>query len=180
MTVARSFRIAACALGLVVAAATVRAQDVTYNAMPGVDFAKLKTYKWVDIPGATKPDQIVDQQIKSAIDADLATKGYMKTAADSADLYVGYQVAVNEEKQWNAYGGGLGWRVGGGMASATSSTIAIGTLGVDIYDQAGKQLAWRGAASKTIDAKANPQKRQENITKAVNKLLKNFPPPVKK
>jgi hypothetical protein len=99
---------------------------------------------------------------------------------DPADLYVGYQVAVNQERRWNAYGGGVGFRVGGGMASATSSTINIGTLDVDIYDSAGKQLVWRGDATKTLDSKANPQKRQENISKAVTKLLKNFPPPVKK
>jgi Domain of unknown function (DUF4136) len=89
-------------------------------------------------------------------------------------------VAVNEERQWNAYGGGVGFRVGGGMASATSTTINIGTLGVDIYDSAGKQLVWRGSATKTIDNKASPQKRQDNINKAMAKLLKNDPPPVKK
>jgi len=66
------------------------------------------------------------------------------------------------------------------MGTATSSTINIGTVGVDIYDPAAKQLVWRGAASKTIDDKANPEKRQKNLDKAMAKLLKNFPPPVKK
>ena len=165
---------------LLLMAGAARAQDVTYNAMPGTDFAKFKSYKWIAIQGAVTPDQIVDQEIKQAIDMELATKGLTKTEADTADLYVGYQVAVDQEKQWNAYGGGLGFRAGLGTASATSSTISIGTLGLDIYDQAGKQLVWRGAATKTIDAKAKPEKRQENITKSVNKLLKNYPPPVKK
>lgn len=161
-------------------AASALAQDVAYNAMPGTDFSKFKTYKWVAIEGAQQPDQIVEAQIKTAFDAQLATKGLKKVDADPADLYVGYQVAVNQERQWNAYGGGAGWRMGGGMASATSSTISIGTLGVDVYDSSGKTLVWRGQATKTIDAKASPQKRQENINKAVTKLLKNFPPPVKK
>jgi Domain of unknown function (DUF4136) len=181
MTLTRLSRIVLSVLGvLVLVASAARAQDVTYNAMPGTDFTKFKSYKWIAIQGAVTPDQIVDQEIKMAIDMGLAAKGLTKTDADTADLYVGYQTAVDQEKQWNAYGGGLGWRVGGGMASATSSTIAIGTLGLDIYDQAGKQLVWRGAATKTIDAKAKPEKRQENINKAVTKLLKNFPPPVKK
>jgi hypothetical protein len=156
------------------------AQDVTYNAMPGTDFTKFKTYKWVTVEGATHPDQIVEQQIKQAIDSTLGGKGLTRTEADTADLYVTYQVAVNQERQWNTYGGGMGWRMGGGMASATSSTINIGTLGVDVYDSAAKQLVWRGSASKTLDAKASPEKRQNNINKAVTKLLKNFPPPVKK
>jgi hypothetical protein len=159
---------------------TALAQDVTYNAMPGTDFSKFKTYKWVPIEGSQHPDQIVEQQIKQALDKELATKGLTKTDGDPADLLVGYQVAVDQEKQWNAYGGGAGFRFGGGMGTATSSTINIGTLGVDIYDAAAKQLVWRGAATKTLDAKASPQKRQDNITKAATKLLKNFPPPVKK
>jgi Domain of unknown function (DUF4136) len=167
------------AFALCVAAAAM-AQDVTFNAMPGTDFTKFKTYKWVGIEGTQHPDQIVEQEIKTAIDAQLATKGLKKVDADPADLYVGYQVAVNQERQWNAYGGGVGFRVGGGMASATSSTLNIGTLGVDIYDSGGKTLVWRGSATKTIDDKASPQKRQDNITKAMTKLLKNYPPPVKK
>ena len=32
----------------------------------------------------------------------------------------------------------------------------------------------------TIDDKANPEKRQKNLDKAMAKLLKNYPPPVKK
>jgi hypothetical protein len=46
-----------------------------------------------------------------------------------------------------------------------------------MYDSAKKELVWRGVASKTIDRKAKPEKQQKNITKAVDKLLKNYPPP---
>ena len=47
--------------------------------------------------------------------------------------------------------------------------------GLDIYDTADKQLVWRGSATKTIDDKANPQKRQDTINKATATLLKNYP-----
>jgi hypothetical protein len=178
------------AASMVLAASSVFAQDVGFNAMPGVDFAKFKTYKWVKIEGAQYPDEITDSQIKTALDAELAAKGLTKTEDDNADVFVGYQVAVNQEKQWNVYsmgggpwgfgGGYYGYGYGGGTTSATSSTINIGTLGVDIYDRAAKQLVWRGIASKTIDAKAKPDKRQKNLAKAAKKLLKNYPPPPKK
>ena len=49
-----------------------------------------------------------------------------------------------------------------------------------MYDPAAKQLVWRGKASKTIDENAKPDKRQKNLAKASQKLLKNYPPPVKK
>jgi hypothetical protein len=153
------------------------AQDVSYNFAQGTDISKFKTYKWVRIPGAEAPNQLLDQQIKQSIDSQLAAKGFIKTDSDMADLYVGYQVSISQQTQWNAYGmGGMGWRMGGGMATATSSTIQIGTLGFDVYDQAGKQLIWRGSATKTLNPPKDPEKKQRNLDKAVAKLLKDFPP----
>lgn len=152
------------------------AQDVSYNSMPGVDFSKYHTYKWVAIQGASYPNQIVDTQIKSSIDSQLASKGLTKTDADKADLYIGYQASIDQEKQWNAYGMGGGLRWGGGMATAQSSTIGIGTLVVDMYDPSNKQLVWTGRATKTLDPGANQEKKQKNLDKAMQKLFKNYPP----
>jgi hypothetical protein len=153
----------------------VQAQDVKYNYVPGTDFSKYKTYKWADVPGAQKPDQIVDGQIKAAVDAELSKKGLTKTDADNSDLYVTYQVAIDQQKQWNAMGGGVGWRFGG-MATATSSNINVGTLVVDFYDVAEKKQIWRGDATKTLNPSKDPKKNQANLQKAVAKLLKNYPP----
>ena len=151
------------------------AQDVKYNYMPGTNFAKYNTYKWVAIAGASHPDQIIDAQIKESVDSQLSSKGFTKTDSDNADLYVGYQIAVNQEKQWNAYGMGGGIRFGG-MASAESSTINIGTLVVDFYDPSTKKLIWTGNATKTLNPGKSQEKNQKNLDKAVEKLLKHFPP----
>lgn len=172
-------RMAIVGLGLLVAmliGTRATAQDVTSNSMPGVDFSKYHTYKWVLIEGAEVPNQIVDAQIKQAVDAQLATKGLTKTDSDKADLYIGYQVSIAHQEQWNAYsmGGGLRW--GGGMATAQSSTISIGTLALDMYDPVTKQLVWTGRATKTIDPNTSQEKKQKNLNNAMKKLLKNFPP----
>ena len=163
------------ALAMLLACSVALAQDVTTNSMPGVDFSKYHTYKWVTIEGATYPNQILDAQIKQSIDSQLAAKGLTKTDGDKADLHIGYQASIDQEKQWNAYGtGGMRW--GGGMATAQQSTISTGTLVLDMYDPASKQLVWSGRASKTLDPGANQQKHQKNLDKAMQKLLKNFPP----
>jgi len=157
------------------ACALTPAQDVSTNSMPGADFSKYHTYKWVPIDGAVVPNQIVDAQIKQSIDSQLATKGLTKTDGEKADLLIGYQISITQEKQWNAYGtGGMRW--GGGMASAQQSTISTGTLVLDMYDPAGKQLVWTGRVSKTLDPSANEGKKQKNLDKAMQKLMKNFPP----
>ena len=163
-------------VAMVLVGAGASAQEVRYDVMPGTDFAKYKTYKWVPIEGAENPGQIVAAQITQAFDQELAKKGFSKTDGETADMFIGYQVSLSQERQWNAYGGGMGWRFGGGMASATSSTLKVGTLGFDVYDPATKKLIWRGDATKTLDASSNPEKQQKNLDKAVDKLLKNFPP----
>jgi hypothetical protein len=165
------------------------AQDVRYNFAKDANFAGFKTYKWVAIKSAQPLSDLVDQQIKSAVDAELGKKGLMKTEADNADLFVGYQAAVNTEKQYTSFdtgwGYGPGYRGGwygggGGMTTGTTSTIYVGQLALDMYASSPKTLVWRGNASKTIDTEAKPEKQQKNLQKAVAKMLKNYPPKVKK
>jgi hypothetical protein len=158
----------------------IAAQDVTYNFDQDTDFSKFHTYKWVSIKNAQQVDDITQRQITASIESALAKKGLTKTDADNADLYIAYQTAVGSQKQWNAYstGWGYGPRWGGGMgsATATSETIHVGTLDLDMYDSSNKRLVWRGAVSKTLDPGAKPDKRQKNLDKALDKLLKNYPP----
>jgi len=176
-------------LALPLLALSLPAQDVRYNFASGTDFSKFKTYKWALIKGADQLDQLTDQQLKSAFDAELAKKGLTKTEGD-ADLLIGYQASLSSEKQVTMYdsgwGYGPGWGRGyyggggGGISTATTSTIPIGQIDVDIYEPAAKQLVWRGTATKTLDPKAKPEKRRKNMEKAAAKLLKNYPPPPKK
>ena len=166
------------------------AQDIKYNFLPGTDFSKYKTYRWVKVPNVQYPNQILDTQIMQAFDAQLSLKGLSKTE-DNPDLYVIYQAAVSQEKQWNSYstGGDMwgygrwgGWGgYGGGMqtTTTTSSTINIGTLNLDLYDVARKEQIWRGEATKTLGSGKDPKKVQKNLSKAAEKMFKKYPPPLK-
>lgn len=164
-------------------------QDIRYNFDKDADFSKFKTYKWVDIKGATQPNDITDKDIKQAVDSQLATKGLTKVD-DNPDLLIGYQVGIGTEKQFTSYnsdwGYGPGWNRGGwygstgGMTTGQTSTIYNGMLDLDMYEAAKKDLVWRGTATKTIDPNAKPDKQQKNLNKAVAKLLKKYPPEVKK
>jgi len=184
--VRRISQLAVASALVLLCSAFVSAQDIRFNSLPGTDFSKYRTYKWVQIPGVQYPNSIMDEQIKRAIDAQLATKGLSKTE-DNPDLYVTYQVAINQEKQWNAYSTGGdhwgwgGWGGWGGMqtTTATSKTINIGTLSCDMYDVATKKQVWRGDATKTLGSGKDPKKVEKNLNKAMAKLFKKYPPPVK-
>jgi len=172
------------------------AQDVSYNFDQQADFSKYKTYKWVKVEGGEQVDELTVKQITGAIEKQLATKGLTKATGDAADVFVAYQVAVSKEKElqtWSTgYTMGPGWggryyggyyrggAYGGGTSTTTTSTIYIGSLAFDMYDASGKTLVWRGLASKQLDTKAKPEKRQKNLDKGMEKLFKNYPPKVKK
>jgi hypothetical protein len=165
------------------------AQDVRYNFDSMANFGAFKTYKWVTIKGATKLSDLVDRQIKSAVDSELTTKGLAKTEADTADLYIGYQAAIGQEKEYTSFdsgwGYGPGWHGGGwyggggGVTTGTTSTIYVGQLALDMYAASPHTLVWRGVVSKTLDTEAKPDKQQKNLQKAVTKVLKNYPPKAK-
>jgi hypothetical protein len=165
-------RLAMILSGLLCVGGLVAGQDVKYNFDSTVNFAKYHTYQWVSLP-TSHPDQLVDRQIKQDINAQLAAKGLTQVTAN-ADIQVGYQISIDQEKQWDAWGGpGLRF---GGMATATSSTIDVGTLGIDFVDPTTKLLVWRGEGTKTLDPSGNAQKNQERMQKSIAKILKNFPP----
>ena len=178
------------ALPFMALAAAGLAQDVRYNFDKSTNFEKFHTFKWVEIKGSSPMDQLTNQQLKSAFEAELAKKGLVMAPGEEADLWIGLQLTIGQEKEFSSYssdfgygpGWGRGW-YGGGMGSTMTtgqtSTIHIGEVALDMYDPSNKQLVWRGAATKTLDPKAKPEKRQKNIAKGVTKLLKNYPPRVK-
>ena len=63
--------------------------------------------------------------------------------------------------------------------TTTQQTIRIGTLDLDMYDVAAKNQIWRGEVSKTLGSGKDPAKVQKNLDKAMAKLFKKYPPPVK-
>jgi hypothetical protein len=179
-------RILALTTALMLGAAVAYGQDVSYNFDQQADFTKYKTYRWVQVKDAEQVDALTAQQITAAFEKQLALKGLTKAEGDAADLAIAYQVAISQEKQIQTmdsgmYGAGWGPRYyggyyGGGMSTTTTSTIFVGSVALDMYDAAGKNLVWRSIASKQIDTKAKPEKREKNLNKGAEKMLKNYPP----
>jgi len=163
---------------------TAFAQQVHFDYDRSANFGAYKTYQWFDYRQVDVGDQLLDQDIKRAVDEQLAAKGLRRVDSD-ADLLVGYQASISQEKQLNGYGWGGGplggWGPWGnfGNINATTSTIDIGTLNIGLFDPATKRLVWRGSAAKTLDLKKDPDKNYAALEKAMAKLFKNYPPPAR-
>ena len=167
------------------------AQEVWHKYDHNVAFSKYKTYKWVPIEKTAQLDPLTDQQLKAAIDTELAKKGLVETKGAEADLLIGYQVAFRKGMEFTAFtempAPGMTVREGGSRwdwdpstrpigTTTTTETLHIGDFGLDMYDAARRQLVWRGDAAKTIEPNATPEKRKKNIERGVAKLLKDYPP----
>jgi len=175
---------------VLVACCGAYAQDVRTNYMPGTDWSKYRTYAWVDevkgVPAVGgSVDQILDTQVKQAIDSQMAAKGFTKVAdGTKPDLLLGYQLMIDREKQINGFGnswggwGGWGPWGGGDFASfsASTSTNYVGTFVIGVYDPATRKLVWIGGAQHAIEPSKKPEKNQERLEKGAKKLLKDFPP----
>src|SRR5258707_5161744 len=152
---------------LLLAAGSAVGQDVRYNFDKNTDFSKFGTYKWVTIKDAAPVNDITDKQIMAAVDAELATKGLMKVGDDTANLYIGYQAAVGQEKQFTSYssdwGYGGGWYRGGGDGgvggkSATTrenTAIYVGQLAGGKYKSANKNPLWGGGGNQEVSPQSH-------------------------
>ena len=160
------------------------AQKTSYDYDKTANFASYKTYAFKE--GTKVGQELIDNRIVAAIEAQLAAKGMTKSDS-SPDVFVVYHVAFDKEKDISTfssgYGGGYGpygWGWGGGWGGGTTSTqvrdILIGTLVIDMADAKKGQLAWRGMGVKEINTQAKPEKRDKSINEAVKKIFKNYPP----
>ena len=171
-------------LAVVLAPVLVLAQKTSFDFDKTANFAGFKTYAHKD--GTKVGQELIDARILAAIDAQMAAKGF--TVSESApDVVVVYHVAFDKEKDISTYssgyGGGYGrygYGYGGGWAGGTSTTqvrdILIGTLVIDVADAKAGKMVWRGMGVKEVDTTAKPEKRDKSISKAVEKIFKNYPP----
>jgi hypothetical protein len=163
-------------------------QSVRYDFDTSRDFSQYVTYKWISIEDVNQVDGLTAKQLTSAVDSELAKKGLTKTDADTADLYIAYQTAIGGEKPFKfhstkcSYGPkwGRSWYGDASMENtmtyALTSNVYVGQIDLSFCDRAANLLVWRGVVLETLNSKAKPAKKQEYITKAVAKLLRNYPP----
>ncbi len=162
------------------------AVKVTTDYDKSGDFSKYKTYEFLGWQGDS--EKILNDFDKERLHKAFATefeKRKLELVEENGDIAVTLFVVVDQKSSitgyTNYYGGpgyGYGrgaWGWGGGHSSTTytESDYLKGTLVVDVFDGQSKELVWQGVGTKTIEE--NPQKRDKNIPKGAEAIMKNFP-----
>jgi Domain of unknown function (DUF4136) len=167
---------AVCAVFFLAMLGAAFAQHVETDFDHQANFSQYKTYSWQAIkPG----DSLWDARIKSAVDAQLAAKGWTQVDSGGDVSIVAIKTTQTQrtlQTFYDGFGGGWRWRGFGGMGQSTTTEqdYKEGTLVVDLYDAKTKQLIWRGSAQDTLSDKA--EKNEKNLDKGVAKMFKKFPP----
>ena len=148
------------------------AQDVKTDYDHHANFSQYHTYSWAKVKTT---DPLWESRIQDAVDKDLQAKGWQRVdnGGDVALTAVGS--SHNQKEYQTFYDGMGGWRWGGfGETTTQVENYPVGTLVLDMYDAHNKQLIWRGVASQSLSDK--PEKNEQKLEKAVNKMLDHFPP----
>jgi hypothetical protein len=112
-----------------VTAACAYGQDVHYNYDRNANFSAYKTYQWVDIPGGTVPDQLIDNDIKRSADEQLAQRGLIKVEqnADCTSV-ISCDQPGKERQLMGTATAPAGAAVGHPIGTRSDSTIPSGSV----------------------------------------------------
>ena len=165
-----------------------RAQDVSVDFDRSRDFSQFKTYSWGDGVPARNP--LIDQQIRSNIEGQLAARGLRRVEGES-DLRLLYMVAIDRDievakSRWSTTGDWAGQMRSGISVRSQTWEVEVGTLVVCLSDASDKQLLWRGTASTMLDKKSrntnimeamaeDARKAEKRVRKSVTKMFKQYP-----
>ncbi len=148
-------------------------------------FASYKTYAFTAEALNLPLDDINKNRVLSAVEGELAAKGFTKTATDP-DVLIDVNIKAEEKTTATAstsgtggyYGRGYRYGYGGGFTTTTIDydTYTDGTLFIDMIDVEKQQLVWQGRGTKTLDPDASMQKREDNINYAVKQIFTKYPP----
>jgi len=151
------------------------AADVSIDFDHHADFARYHTYSWL---GVRAGNSIWQDRIQSAVDSQLAAKGWSKVDSGGDATVSAFGRMTEQDSIETYYDGfpGWGWR---GFGTATTEVIPekVGNLTVDIFDGNTKHLIWRGGAADAVSG--SPEKNEKRMVESVDKLFKHFPPPPK-
>jgi Domain of unknown function (DUF4136) len=155
------------------------AQQVKTDYDRSANFGQYKTYSWEKVQ---TQDQLWVDRIKAAVNTALAAKGLTPVESGGDIAIIAIEMTKNQQTLntfYDGFGGGWGWRRGGGLggfgdATTTTENYKVGTLVVDLFDAHTKKLIWRGSASDTLSDKSD--KNIKNLDKGVQKMFDHFPP----
>jgi hypothetical protein len=169
--------LALCALSF---SAQAQKPHIQWNSQYAFD--EVQTFAWQATDSSLQErNPFMHSLIKNTLEAELATSGLTQVDANP-DVFVNYHASTSTDVQlrsdsygygFGAYGTGAWGYYGMGPVGPVSTTTRVveierGTLVVDIWDAATRELIWRGEVTDTLPD--NPQKAEKLVVRAIGKM----------
>lgn len=171
-----------CWFLLTVSAVACASPKVGYDYDRSANFSVYHTYEWMPGKQETTGDKrldnsLVDARIRTAIGAQLRSKGFTVPVGGSPDFYVAYHVGVKDMMKESTSRNYVGDRAFGTVTTIRDvQPYKEGALLIDIVDAASKQLVWQASALAQVDPGMTPEERDDRINGIVEAMLAPFPP----
>jgi len=154
---------------------------VSYDYKRNVDFTHQMAYDWLPVPQEANINSLDLARIKSAVNSELEAKG-LKMTPHNPDFLIAEHLGIKDKviiENWGYYDDPYlnYWRGSRGYGGLTAYQYEEGIIILDFVDPESKNLIWRGAAKGVLSGATTPEKRDKLIKEAIQKILKNFPPP---
>ncbi len=172
-------------IGLLASMMACSTTKVSYDYDKQADFSQYQTYSYSEAATDLPIQELNQARLLRAIDQEMTARGFTKS--ESPDVLVDLHVRAEQKRDATAtttYNGGMygnPWRWGyGGGFSTTQVNVneyVEGTLFINVVDTEMEKIVWQGIGTKTLSEDISPEKREENINKAVSKIFENYPVP---
>jgi len=171
---------------LLVACAACASVRVNVDFDPNEDFSTYQTFTWFPRPQKETGDYridnpLLDRRIRTAVERELAARGYRKVEDRAPDFYVAYHLQFEQKLDvrtvnrgyYDAWGYYVGW------PETQVTQYDEGSLVIDVANARDKQLVWRGVAVGRVRTRPKPEQTTQDVNEAVAHILAKFPPETK-
>jgi hypothetical protein len=160
-----------------------------------INFTNFHTFDWTtqsENTGSNADQRITlfERRLKKSVDKELTANGFQKQTAERPDFLITYSIQVEDQVNvlssgygygaygYRGYGHGYGHHRYGYRSRYYSGSrlYAEVTLVLDFVDPESNNVIWRGLYKDEIDESGILIMTEDKITKAVKKILKEFPP----
>jgi len=139
------------------------------STSPNANLGQYKTYSFYSSPYKQgQPESVADQNIRAALQRDLAAKGMTEATSAPPDYLVAFHLVEQQKLEANDVGYGF-WGFGG----VDLTTYTQGTIIVDFIDPHTRKVFWRGTASQIVNDPNNVNTAK--LDKAIAKLINTYP-----
>jgi hypothetical protein len=177
----RFSRFVILAMSAVAVTGCAATMNVSSHVRSGIDFTGYRTYEWGPADALPTGDARLDQDpffkdhLLGAVEKQLASRGFDRATADTADLLIHYHASINDRINVFGVDRDHGYCFDD-ECKAWVNDYEAGTLILDFVDARTNRVVWRGWAQDSVADMLNDRDRMaEKIDQAVAKMMALLP-----